>query len=125
MLPTSTPADVVDGFLAAIGPVLAASAAGNSCAVAAIAMGADDGEGGRAGALRQIADDAFESWAGALTDRLVVAGLHPNDAKDLAATLITVLEGAHVLCRAAGNLRPYEQTARTVTALVRKGYSAP
>jgi TetR/AcrR family transcriptional regulator, lmrAB and yxaGH operons repressor len=123
MLPAGTPVAVVDAFLAAIGPVLAASAAGNSCAVAAIAMGGDGDEGDRAGPLRQVAHDAFGAWAAALADRLVVAGLQPHDANDLAATLITLLEGAHVLCRAAGNLRPYEHAARAMTALVRNRYS--
>jgi hypothetical protein len=37
----------------------------------------------------------------------------------LAATLITMMEGAHVLCRAAGTLEPFEQTVRTALSLVR------
>ena len=38
--------------------------------------------------------------------------------EDLATTLITLLEGAQVLCRADGTLRPYDRTVRTALALV-------
>jgi TetR/AcrR family transcriptional regulator, lmrAB and yxaGH operons repressor len=120
LLPTSTPSGVVDAFLTAIEPVLAASVAGTSCAVAAIAMGTDESAAGSP--LRQVAADAFGAWASTLTARLVVAGLPAQDAEDLAVTLITLLEGAHVQCRAAGNLDPYEHVARAVTALVRSRY---
>jgi TetR/AcrR family transcriptional regulator, lmrAB and yxaGH operons repressor len=122
MLPADTPPAVVEAFLAAIRPVLAASAAGTSCAVAALAMGGGDDESDGRHPFRQVAADAFDSWASTLTDRLVVAGLPPQDAMDLAITLITLLEGAHVQCRAAGNLDPYERVARVVQALVRSRY---
>ena len=110
-LPGGTPAEVVDAFLAAIRPVVAESTAGSGCAVAAVALGGTpDSE--------QIASTAFGSWISALAGRLTAVGLTPADASDLAATLITVLEGAHVLCRAAASLEPYEQAARTIAALV-------
>jgi AcrR family transcriptional regulator len=121
-LPAGTPPAVVEAFLAAIRPVLAASASGTSCAVAALAMGVGDDESDGRHPFRRVAADAFDSWASALTDRLVVAGLPPQDAMDLAITLITLLEGAHVQCRAAGNLDPYERVARVVQALVRSRY---
>jgi AcrR family transcriptional regulator len=121
-LPAGTPSSVVEAFLAAIHPVLATSAEGTSCAVAAIAMGISDDESDGPDPLRQVAAAAFDSWANTLSDRLAVAGLPSQDAKDLAITLITLLEGAHVQCRAAGNLDPYERVARVVQALVRSRY---
>ncbi len=60
----------------------------------------------------------FQSWTLTLAERLTAAGLVTDQARGLAVTLITVLEGAHVLCRAAGTLEPYEQTARTLSALL-------
>jgi TetR/AcrR family transcriptional repressor of lmrAB and yxaGH operons len=36
--------------------------------------------------------------------------------------LIALLEGAHVLCRAAGTVEPFDQAARTATALTRSSY---
>jgi hypothetical protein len=34
-----------------------------------------------------------------------------EQAAGLAATLVTLLEGAHVMCRAAGDLEPFDQAA--------------
>ncbi|MFJ9770281.1 TetR/AcrR family transcriptional regulator [Kitasatospora sp. NPDC101157] len=115
-LPSDSPAKVVQAFLDLVRPVLAASAAGGGCAVAALTVGvgaeADDL------ALRQVAASAFTSWGDGLAERLSVAGLAPGAARDLATTLIALLQGAHVLCRAAGDLEPFEQVARTAVALV-------
>jgi TetR/AcrR family transcriptional repressor of lmrAB and yxaGH operons len=114
-LPGKTPVEVVDAFLAVIRPVVAESTTGSGCAVAAVALGGN----GDSGQFEQIASTVFNSWITVLTERLTATGLPAGEASDLAATLITVLEGAHVLCRAAGSLEPYEQAARTVAGLLR------
>ncbi len=114
-LPGGTPIEVVDAFLAAIRPVVAESTAGSGCAVAAVALGGN----GDNGQLEHIAATAFKSWTTALAERLSAVGLAADDADDLAVTLVTLLEGAHVLCRAAASLEPYEQAARAIAALVR------
>ncbi len=121
-LPTGSPSEVVEAFLAAIRPVLAASTTGSGCAVAAVTVGAVDGDGADGDGdepLRQVAATAFTSWIQALTDRLTTAGSPPQEASDLAATLVVLLEGAHVLCRAAGNLDAFESASRAATALAR------
>ncbi len=41
----------------------------------------------------------------------------PSQASDLAVTLITLLEGAHVMCRAAGTIKPFDQAARATAQL--------
>ncbi|MEP7025950.1 MAG: TetR/AcrR family transcriptional regulator [Actinomycetota bacterium] len=113
-----SPADVVQAFVAAIRPAVAASADGSGCAVAAVTVGQEpDRE-----ALRQVAGTAFASWADALAVRLTEAGVAPGEATDFATTLITLLEGAHVLCRGAGSLEPFEQATRTITALTQCRY---
>jgi TetR/AcrR family transcriptional repressor of lmrAB and yxaGH operons len=118
-LPAGSAVTVVEAFLAAVRPVVAQSAAGGGCAVAAIAMaaGADADD-----ALRQVAASAFAGWIGQLAERLAAAALPRGEAVDLAATLVTLLEGAHVLCRAAGTLQPFEQAARAAVALTRSRY---
>lgn len=127
----SSPVEVVEAFLAAIRPVVASSAAGGGCAVAAVTVDvADNGPGARSGGtdgklLQDVAATAFSSWIDALADRLEAAGSSAEDAHDLAATLIAVLEGAHVLCRAAGNIDPFESAARTVISLAHGGASGP
>jgi len=42
----------------------------------------------------------------------------PDDAADLACLLINLLEGAHVLCRAAGSLEPFDRAGRAGRAAV-------
>lgn len=112
-LPTGTPGAVIDAFLEAVRPAVQGSAAGRGCAVAALSL--DDGRGDRD--LRRAASTAFDSWIRALAERLSTAGLPTSEATDLATTLLTMLEGAHILCRAAGNLDPYERIARTARTL--------
>ncbi|GAB2442927.1 TetR/AcrR family transcriptional regulator [Nocardia tengchongensis] len=115
-LPGTTPTAIVDNFLDAVRPVVAASAGGGGCAVAAITV-EPDGD-----ALRAIADTAFTSWTTALAERLGATGVEPAEAADLATALIGLLEGAHILCRAAGTLEPFERTARAATELIRSRY---
>ncbi|MGW2374547.1 TetR/AcrR family transcriptional regulator [Kitasatospora sp. NPDC001683] len=115
-LPADSPQGVVAAFLELVRPVLAASAAGGGCAVAALTVGV--GSGGDDMTLRQIASTAFTAWGDQLAERLTAAGLDPDAARDLATTLIALLQGAHVLCRAAGDLEPFEPVARTAMTLV-------
>lgn len=120
-LPTDSPQVVVQAFLAAVRPVVQDSASGGGCAVAALTVEAGlDAEGD---ALRQIAATAFESWTDQLAELLTTAGLAPADAADLATTLITLLEGAHVLCRAARTIDPFDQAARTAVELTGSRYA--
>ena len=114
-LPAETPAALVAGFLDLVRPVVQASALGGGCAVAAVTVeaGLDSTERD----LRRIADAAFAGWSEQLAERLTVAGLEPARADDLATTLIVLLEGAHVLCRASGDLEPFDRAARTALHL--------
>ena len=109
-LPAASPRAVVDEFLALIRPVVAASAEGGGCAVAAVTIDAGLD-------AQRVAATAFNAWTGQLAERLAATGLEAEAAEDLATTLITLLEGAHVLCRAAGNIEPFERVARTALRL--------
>jgi AcrR family transcriptional regulator len=109
-LPADSPRAVVEAFLSMVRPVVEESARGGGCAVAAVTVDGDD-------ELRRVAAEAFTSWVGRLAGRLSAAGLAADEATGLATTLITVLEGAHVLCRAAGGLEPFDRAAETVIAL--------
>ncbi|MCX4744188.1 TetR/AcrR family transcriptional regulator [Kitasatospora sp. NBC_01287] len=119
-LPSDSAAVVVAAFLAAVRPVVREAACGSGCAVASVTVhsGADTENA----ALRQVAATAFASWVDQLAERLVAAGLPLADAFDLAATLITLLEGAQVLCRATTTIEPFEQTVRAAMALVESRY---
>jgi len=115
-LPAKSPRGVVKGFLTAIRPVVRASTTGGGCAIAAVSVGADRDD------LRTVAATAFDAWVDQLAERLTAAGLPAKEATDLATTLITLLEGAHVLCRAAGTLQPFDRAARTAIALTQSRY---
>ncbi len=114
-LPAESPAAVVRGFLQLIRPVVQESASGGGCAVAAAAMGVS---GSDHDGPRQAAAVAIGSWIDEIAGRLAVAGLAPAEAHELASTLVTVLEGAHVLARATGGIECFDQTAQALTALV-------
>jgi|SRR5579872_3395212 TetR/AcrR family transcriptional repressor of lmrAB and yxaGH operons len=118
-LPSASPAGVVEAFVAAVRPVAEQAAGGCGCAVAAVTLGADTDQDAGGSSLREVAQSAFASWIGLLAQRLTEAGLESGPATDLAATLIALLEGAQVLCRAAGSLEPFDRAARTATALAR------
>jgi hypothetical protein len=70
--------------------------------------------------LREVAASAFSSWTSRLAESLALGGLSPAQAADLASLLINLLEGAHVLCRAAGSIAPFDSAARAMLALVPK-----
>ena len=119
-LAAGSPQAVVEAFLTAVRPAVEASAGGGGCAVAAITVPA--GTDGGDGTLRQVAASAFASWTSELAGLLAAAGLPPAEAEDLATLLITLLEGAHIMCRAAGAIEPFDQAARIATTLTRDRY---
>lgn len=112
-LSAGSPRFIVEEFLAMIRPVVQAAACGRGCAVAAVTVDA----GQDSDDLRRIADDAFSTWTGELAERLAASGLPQHEARDIATTLITLLEGAQVLCRASGTLDPFERVVRTMASL--------
>jgi TetR/AcrR family transcriptional repressor of lmrAB and yxaGH operons len=124
-LPAGSPSAVVDAFLAMIRPVVAAAAGGSGCASlgAAPPSAASPDVAPPSGAgdegLRGVAATAFSSWTTQLAERLTTAGMPPAEADELAITLISLLEGAQILCRAAGSLDPFDKAARTAATLAR------
>ena len=97
--------EVVDAFLASIRPVVADAAAGTSCAVAAVVV-----ETGQVNtSLTGAAHTALQSWIATLEARMVAAGAARTAARSVAVSMITFLEGAQVLCRAAGDLAPFDE----------------
>jgi TetR/AcrR family transcriptional repressor of lmrAB and yxaGH operons len=116
-LPGDTPQSMVAAFISNVRPVVEASAAGGGCAVAAVTV--DGGAGTRDDArLRDVADEAFAGWAAEIGTKLIEGGMRPEQAADLASLMIITLEGAHVVCRAAGSIAPFDSAARALTAAV-------
>ncbi|WP_333738897.1 TetR/AcrR family transcriptional regulator [Streptomyces sp. IBSBF 2806] len=109
-LPARTPREVVEAFVGSVRPVVEASAAGGGCAIAAVTV-----DGGAAiadqNSLRTVAAQAFTAWGGELAGKLTQAGMSPSQSDDLATLMIVTLEGAHILCRAAGSIAPFDRAA--------------
>jgi len=116
-LPARTPREVVEAFLGNVRPVVQASAGGGGCAVAAVTI-----DGGAAiadqSSLRTVAAEGFAGWVGELTGKLTHAGMSPSRAADLATLMIVTLEGAHILCRAAGSIAPFDSAAAALLCAI-------
>ncbi|THG32522.1 TetR/AcrR family transcriptional regulator [Glaciibacter flavus] len=111
-LPGSEPAEVLAEFLDAIRPVVAEAATGVSCAVAAVVL--ETGQVDRS--LTAVASEALQSWVDTLEARLVATGAPAAAAHAVAVLLIVFLEGTQVLCRAAGDMSPFDDGAAAVRA---------
>ncbi|WP_375425284.1 TetR/AcrR family transcriptional regulator [uncultured Friedmanniella sp.] len=104
-LPEDTAHTLASAFFDSVRPVVAASAQGGGCAVAAVTVDS----GGSAGTLLATAASAFDSWIDQLSGKFSNAGLSRDEARNAATLLITVLQGAHVLCRTAQTLEPFDR----------------
>lgn len=99
-------AEVIDAFLELVRPVVLESAVGSGCAVAAVVNESRPGDPLQAGS-RVVLDD----WRASLATHLRQAGATRRRANEVATLLLTTLEGAHVLCRAAGDIEPFDRAA--------------
>ncbi|MCU1396409.1 MAG: TetR family transcriptional regulator [Ilumatobacteraceae bacterium] len=111
-LDATTSIGLVDQFLNAIRPVVVESAHGAGCAVASVIV-----ESSLANTpLTTTANTALKSWIDELSNKLTERGTDPAVAGDIAAMLITALEGAHILARASGDLDAFERSVRFIRA---------
>ncbi len=69
--------------------------------------------------LRKATADVFESWIEAATGRAVEAGIPPREARELAFSFLSSLEGAFILSRALRSTEPLEIAGEAATAAVR------
>lgn len=98
--------EVIDAFLELVRPVVLESAAGAGCAVAAVVNESRPGD-----ALQLSSREVLGRWRSLLTTHLRQAGASRRRANEVAALLLATLEGAHVLCRAAGDIEPFDLAA--------------
>jgi hypothetical protein len=91
-----------------------ASAGTAGCVVAGVAIDTAAGEEG----LILVVRAAFRSWADLLTDQLQAVGVPAERAPAIALAALAAMEGALILCRAEGNVRPLEMTAAELHRLL-------
>ncbi|MEV2217553.1 TetR/AcrR family transcriptional regulator [Streptomyces sp. NPDC050997] len=64
------------------------------------------------------AAEAYEDWEGLLAEALRDQGADPEQARGLAALVVASVEGAIAMCRAKRTMRPLDQVARQLEALI-------
>lgn len=106
------PYAVVEQFLAAARVAVSQSAGGSSCAVAAVTVEAAQFDT----LLTDGVHTALSSWVEELGRQLLRTGASEHAAATLSVLMITVMEGAHVLCRAAGSTEPFDRSSEGVLA---------
>src|SRR5262245_58866389 len=70
------------------------------------------------GPLRIACHEVFETWLAGAADRFVAAGIEPVAARALAVALVSLLEGAFVLDRAAQRTEALDAGGRVAADLV-------
>jgi AcrR family transcriptional regulator len=94
--------------------VLEATDYADACPIATVALEvANTNE-----ALRQATAEVFESWVTGAIERFRPAGLDDGTARGLSLTMIMLIEGAYILCRAARNTEALEVAGRVAAATV-------
>jgi AcrR family transcriptional regulator len=73
-----------------------------ACPIATVALEVASTNDG----LREVTAEVFSGWISSGTKRLVVAGMDPERARFVALNLISLLEGAFMLCQAAKSTEP-------------------
>lgn len=112
MIHATDPLDVIAQFLEAVRPAIEQSAGGKSCAVSAVTMESAQIDS----ALTEAVHIAFRSWVEELDRQLVRTGATSDAAATLSMLMVTFLEGAHVLCRAAGSVEPFDRSSPGIMA---------
>jgi hypothetical protein len=74
--------------------------------------------------LRLVTAEVFESWIVAVAARFESAGIEAGAARALTLTVLSLLEGAFLFCRAARDLEPMAAAGATATAAVRAALAA-
>ncbi len=75
--------------------------------------------------LRQITAEVFEAWIESGAARFELAGISARDARALALTLISLLEGAFILSQALRDAEPVRAAGATAVAAARRALERP
>jgi len=68
--------------------------------------------------LMQVVRVTFRSWVAALAEQLEAAGVPSRRATPIALAALAAMEGALILCRAEGNVRPLDAVAEELMRLL-------
>lgn len=74
--------------------------------------------------LRQASADVFESWIAGAAQYFAAAGIEPERARELALSMLCLLEGAFVFCRAMRSTEPLHVAGASAVTAVRDALAA-
>ena len=111
--PTS-PSAVLERFIAMWRQVVVASGGSAGCVVAGVAIDTVPGEKN----LMEVVRVTFRLWVAVLAEQLEAAGVPSRRATPIALAALAAMEGALILCRAEGNVRPLDAVAEELMRLL-------
>ena len=110
----TTPSAVLERFIAMWRQVVVASAGSAGCVVAGVAIDTVPGEKD----LMEVVRATFRSWVAVLAGQLEAAGVPSRRATPIALAALAAMEGALILCRAEGNVKPLDAVAEELMRLL-------
>jgi AcrR family transcriptional regulator len=99
-----TASDVLERFIDMWRQIVLTSGGAAGCVVAGVAIDSDAREAGEIELVRET----FQSWIVMLAEQLESAGVPSERATPVAVATMAGMEGALILCRAEGNVRPLD-----------------
>jgi AcrR family transcriptional regulator len=108
------PSDVLERFIDIWRQVVRTSGGSAGCVVAGVAIDtvADEAE------LMELIRSTFRAWIALLAEQLEAVGVPANRAKPIAMATVAGMEGALILCRAEGNVKPLDTVAEELLRLL-------
>jgi len=110
----SSPSDVLERFIDMWRRTVVASGGTAGCVVAGVAIDTVPDET----ALIELVRATFRSWAAVLAEQLEAAGVPSRRATPIAMATLAGMEGALILCRAEGNVKPLDAVAEELMRLL-------
>src|SRR5271155_2435293 len=74
--------------------------------------------------LRQATAEVFDSWIDGATQYFAAAGIAPETARELAVSMLCLLEGAFIFCRAQRSTEPLKIAGASAVAAVQGALAA-
>ena len=110
----------VDDFFSGAAETLEETGYADACPIATVALEvASVSE-----SLRQATAEVFESWIAGATDYFAAAGIPREQARELAFSMLCLLEGAFIFCRAMRTVEPLQIAGATALAAVKTALAA-
>jgi AcrR family transcriptional regulator len=120
-LEASDPVAAVGDFFSGAAETLRETDYADACPIATVALEvASTNE-----PLRQATAEVFESWIDAATEYFASAGIGREEARALAFSMLSLLEGGFVFSRALRSTEPLEAAGASAVAAVRAALVAP